>query len=150
MSWIRKRTSQALLDAQARNPTAMSGANILIGTVSAQGSTGWVLIRRRNASCRRTMTLVLRVDIHCDGSRPAKVKRRSPGLFQTVGSHFALEAPLAQDGLPLLFEIRGRFGKNHVAIIVPQFLVHVLRRMRPYRSHAGALVHRGGSFRSRR
>jgi hypothetical protein len=49
-----------------------------IGTVSAQGSTAWVLIRRRNSSFRRSIALVVRAAFHCAGSRRVKVKRRSP------------------------------------------------------------------------
>ncbi len=45
-----------------------------IGTVSAQGSTVCVLMRRRNSSFRRSMALVVRADFHCEGSRRVKVK----------------------------------------------------------------------------
>jgi hypothetical protein len=43
-----------------------------MGTVSAQGSTVWVLMRRRNSSLRRSIALVVRADFHCDGSRRVK------------------------------------------------------------------------------
>jgi len=49
-----------------------------IGTVCAQGSTVWVLMRRRNSSFSRSIALVVRADFHCDGSSRVKVNRRSP------------------------------------------------------------------------
>jgi len=54
------------------------GAQSGNGTVSAQGSTVRVLIRRRNSSLRRSMALVVRADFHCDAWSLVKVKRRSP------------------------------------------------------------------------
>jgi hypothetical protein len=62
-----------------------------MGAVSASGRTAWVLIRRRNSSCRRSMAFVVRADFHCDGSRRAKVNSRSPAssrLPATAG-HFS-------------------------------------------------------------
>ncbi|SDJ39112.1 VCBS repeat-containing protein [Salipiger marinus] len=53
-----------------------------IGTVSAHGSTVWVLMRRRNSSFSRSMAFVVRADFHCDGSRRVKVKSRSPASFR--------------------------------------------------------------------
>ena len=55
-----------------------SRAQSSMGTVSAQGSTVWVLIRRRNSSFSRSMALVVRAAFHCAGSRRVKVKSRSP------------------------------------------------------------------------
>ena len=46
-------------------PEARS-AQSSMGTVSAQGRTVWVLMRRRNSSLRRSMALVVRADFHCD------------------------------------------------------------------------------------
>ena len=61
-----------------------SSAQSSIGTVSAQGSTVWVLIRRRNSSFRRSIAFVVRAAFHCDGSRRVKVNRRSPFRRLTV------------------------------------------------------------------
>ena len=55
-----------------------SRAQSSMGTVSAQGSTVWVLMRRRNSSFSRSMALVVRADFHCDGSRRVKANSRSP------------------------------------------------------------------------
>jgi hypothetical protein len=45
---------------------------------SAQGSTAWVLMWRRNSPFRRSIALVVRGNFHCDGSSRVKVKSRSP------------------------------------------------------------------------
>ncbi len=55
-----------------------SRAQSSMGTVSAQGSTVWVSMRRRNSSFSRSMALVVRADFHCDGSRRVKANSRSP------------------------------------------------------------------------
>ena len=55
-----------------------SKAQSSIGTVSAHGSTGWVLILRRNSSFNRLMALVVRAAFHCAGSSLVKVNSRSP------------------------------------------------------------------------
>jgi hypothetical protein len=38
-----------------------------MAAVAAEGSTAWVLIRRLNSSCNRSMALVVRADFHCEG-----------------------------------------------------------------------------------
>ena len=58
-------------------PEASSAQNSM-GAVSASGRTVWVLIRRLNSSCSRSMALVVRADFHWPGGRRVKVKRRSP------------------------------------------------------------------------
>lgn len=57
---------------------AVSGAQRRIGTVSAQASTAWVLIRRRNYSFRRSIAFLVRAAFHFDEPRRVKVRRRSP------------------------------------------------------------------------
>jgi len=68
-----------------------SRAQRSIGTILLQGSTAWVLIRRRNASFRRSMAFVVRAAFHCDGSRRVKVKRRSPtsSRLSATARHFS-------------------------------------------------------------
>ena len=41
-----------------------SNAQNSIAAVSAEGNTVWVLIRRLNSSCNRSMALVVRADFH--------------------------------------------------------------------------------------
>jgi hypothetical protein len=58
-------------------PEASSAQNI-IAAVSADGSTVWVLIRRLNSSCNRSIALVVRRRRHWLGGRRAKANERSP------------------------------------------------------------------------
>jgi hypothetical protein len=58
-------------------PDANSAQNN-IAAVSADGRTVWVLIRRLNSSCSRSIALVVRRLRHWLGGRRVKVKRRSP------------------------------------------------------------------------
>jgi len=57
---------------------AASSAQNNIAAVSADGSTVWVLIRRLNSSCRRSIAFVVLALRHWVGGRRVKVKRRSP------------------------------------------------------------------------
>src|SRR6185436_17324960 len=58
-------------------PEARSAQNS-IAAVSAEGRTVWVLIRRLNSSCSRSIALVVRADFHWLGGSRVKVKSRSP------------------------------------------------------------------------
>src|SRR2546430_16041052 len=58
-------------------PEASSAQNN-IAAVSADGSTVWVLIRRLNSSCRRSIAFVVLALRHWLGGRPVRVKRRAP------------------------------------------------------------------------
>ena len=49
-------------------PEASSAQNI-IAAVSAEGSTVWVLIRRLNSSCNRSIAFEVRIDFHWLGGR---------------------------------------------------------------------------------
>ena len=62
-------------------PEASSAQNN-IAAVSADGSTVWVLIRRLNSSCRRSIAFVVLALRHWVGGRRVKVKRRS-AAFET-------------------------------------------------------------------
>jgi len=46
--------------------------------VSVQGSMHWVLMRRLNSSCSRSMALVVRMDFHWSFGKRRKVKIFSP------------------------------------------------------------------------
>ena len=90
-------------------PEAMR-AQSSMGTVSEQGSTVWVLMRRRNSSFSRSMALVVRAAFHCAGSSRVKVKSRSPFrwltrphwrprspfTYQAIGDRLACQRPLAR------------------------------------------------------
>ena len=106
-----------------------SSAQSSIGTVSAQGSTVWVLIRRRNSSFSRSMALVVRADFHCDGSSRVKAKQPLAGFLEAVGDRLAFEPPFAQECLAAGFDLGRGVGVDHVAVVLGQFLVHVLGSM---------------------
>jgi hypothetical protein len=57
-----------------------SSAQNNMAAVSADGSTVWVLIRRLNSSCRRSIAFVVLALRHWVGGRRVKVKRRSAAL----------------------------------------------------------------------
>ena len=59
-----------------------SSAQNNMAAVSADGSTVWVLIRRLNSSCRRSIAFVVLALRHWVGGRRVKVKRRS-AAFET-------------------------------------------------------------------
>src|SRR3982751_4398028 len=58
-------------------PEARRAQNSM-AAVSAEGRTVWVLIRRLNSSCRRSIALVVRADFHWLGGSRVKVNSRSP------------------------------------------------------------------------
>ena len=62
-----------------------------IGTVSAQGSTVWVLTRRRNSSFSRSIAFVVLADFHCYGSSRVKEKSWSPASsrLSATALHFS-------------------------------------------------------------
>src|SRR5258705_3744872 len=62
-----------------------SNAQNNIAAVSADGSTVWVLIRRLNSSCRRSIALVVLALRHWLGGRRVKVKRRAPAFSRQSG-----------------------------------------------------------------
>lgn len=69
-----------------------SSAQSSMGTVSVQGRTVCVLMRRRNSSFCRSIALVVRADFHCDGSRRVKA----------VYSFYLLRRPAGADSMRLV------------------------------------------------
>ena len=114
-----------------------SSAQSRIGTVCGHGSTVCVLIRRRNSPLRRSMALVVRADVHCDGWSRVKTKRRSPASsrLSATMSHVApsvrttmanaLEARFAQEGPALLLHLGGGVGVDHGAVVLGEFVLHM-------------------------
>src|SRR5258707_15687547 len=80
-------------------PEASSAQNN-IAAVSADGSTVWVLIRRLNSSCRRSIALVVLALRHWLGGRRGKGKRGAPGFLQQVGTGGWSSRPLRGEALP--------------------------------------------------
>ena len=71
-------------------PEASKAQNSM-AAVSAQGSTVWVLIRRLNSSCSRSMALLVRIDFHWPGGKRVKVKSLSPAAsrLSATGRHLS-------------------------------------------------------------
>jgi len=123
-------------------PGARSARNS-IGTVSAQGRTAWVLMRRRNASFRRSMAFVVRADFHCSGGQagggeqPLPVRGacaappgpRSPLTLEAVGDRAALQPPLPQEGVAAGLHLGRGAGVDHVAVILGELVVQVPGRV---------------------
>src|SRR5258705_13155103 len=80
-------------------PEASSAQNN-IAAVSADGSTVWVLIRRLNSSCRRSIAFVVLALRHWLGGRRVKVKRRCRAFPQRCGGGGGGRAPLRGKGSP--------------------------------------------------
>jgi hypothetical protein len=75
----------------ATNPPIASGARNNMAAVPAKGSAAWVLMRRLNSSCSRSMASVVRADFRWLGGKRRKANKRSPAssrLAATAG-HFS-------------------------------------------------------------
>src|SRR5258708_26314903 len=90
-------------------PEASSAQNN-IAAVSADGSTVWVLIRRLNSSCRRSIALVVLALRHWLGGRRVEVKRRAPASSPASATGGWRRRPLAVDALPVGVGVCGGGG----------------------------------------
>src|SRR6187431_3116197 len=99
-------------------PEASSAQNN-IAAVSADGSTVWVLIRRLNSSCRRSIAFVVLALRHWLG-----------GFLQAVGDGAMTQPPLSDEGLTAGLDFLGRGGVDHVGVIGGDLVVQALGRMR--------------------
>ena len=96
--WKSARTTNAIERLHEEFRRRIKTQTVLPDAETASGSTAWVLIRRRNSSCRRSMALVVRATCHCDGSSRVKarlVARPPSRLSATAGTSTAV----AQEGL---------------------------------------------------
>ena len=57
-----------------------------MAAVSAEGSTVWVLMRRLNSSCSRSIALVVRADFHWLEGSAGEGEQRLSGLLEAVGT----------------------------------------------------------------
>src|SRR4030081_1908406 len=78
-------------------PEASSAQNSM-AAVSADGSTVWVLIRRLNSSCSRSIAFVVRTLRHWLGGRPSEGEQALARFLQAVGDGAVLEPPFADEG----------------------------------------------------
>src|SRR5262249_42467788 len=106
-----------------------SNAQNNMAAVSADGSTVWVLIRRLNSSCSRSMALVVRALFHWLDGKRVKLNKRSPASSRLSATARCLSRHLRMKpcgGLDLL----SGSGINHVGVVRGDLLVQTLRRMR--------------------
>src|SRR6202163_4846552 len=92
-------------------PEASSAQN-MIAAVSADGSTVWVLIRRLNSSCNRSIALVVRRLRHW-----------------LRGQRAILQPPFADEGLAASRDLLRRRRIDHVVVIRGDLVVQALRGM---------------------
>jgi hypothetical protein len=90
-------------------PEASSARNSM-AAVSAQGRMVWVLMRRLNSSCRRSIALEVLIDFHWLGGKRVKVNSLFASLLQAVGDGAAFQPPLADEGLAPRFDLGPRRG----------------------------------------
>ena len=90
-------------------PEAIKAQNN-IAAVSAEGSTVWVLIRRLNSSCNRSIAFDVRIDFHWLFGKRVKVKSLSP-LPPALCNRAAFHSPFANERLALDLDLRLRGGK---------------------------------------
>src|SRR5258708_40158218 len=79
-------------------PEASSAQNIM-AAVSADGSTVWVLIRRLDSSCNRSIALVVRRLRHWLGGRAAKGNKGAPASPRLSATGRCLGPPFPVDAL---------------------------------------------------
>src|SRR5271165_400293 len=128
----RSMSSLAGLSARVCHPSTLrmvicpdaSRAQNSMAAVSAQGSTVWVLIRRLNSSCNRSIVFEVRIDFHWLGGSRVNVNSLSPASsrLSATARHLRRHERLAP-GL----DLAARGGIDHVAVVVRNFLVQALR-----------------------
>src|SRR5450432_1496516 len=109
-------------------PEASSAQNN-IAAVSADGRTVWVLIRRLNSSCKRSIVLVVR-------RMPLARRQAREGeqavscLIEAVGDSAVLEPPFSDEGLAADRDLLGRRRIDHVVVVRGDLVMQALGRMR--------------------
>ena len=112
----------------ARWPEASSAQNN-IAAVSADGSTVWVLIRRLNSSCRRSIAFVVLRASPLARRQAGEGEEAVAGFLQAVGDGAVTEPPLADEGLAARLDLLGRGGVDHVGVVGGDLLVQALGRV---------------------
>jgi len=94
-----------------------------MAAVSAEGSTVWVLIRRLNFSCRRSIAFDVRIDFHWLFREPREGEQLVARFLQAIGDGAAFQPPFADERLALRLDLRLRAGVDHIVVIGGDFLV---------------------------
>src|SRR6188474_2597960 len=109
-------------------PEASSAQNN-IAAVSADGSTVWVLIRRLNSACRRSIAFVVLAS-PLARRQTGGGEEEVAGFLQAVGDGAMTQPPLTDEGLTAGLDSLGRGGVDHVNVIGGDLVVQALGRMR--------------------
>src|SRR5215470_1688374 len=125
-------------------PEASNAQNI-IAAVSADGSTVWVLIRRLNSSCSRSIAFVVRVAAPLTWQQAREREKAIAGFLQAVRNRAMAQPPLANESLAAPLDLLRGLGVDHVSVVGADLVVQALRRMRkqvPMFVHRAALHRR--------
>src|SRR3981189_2831757 len=68
-----------------------------IAAVSAEGRTVWVLIRRLNSSCKRSIAFDVRIDFHWLFGKRVKVNSLVARFLHAIGDRAAFQPPFADE-----------------------------------------------------
>src|SRR4051794_11022581 len=101
-----------------------------MAAVSAEGRTVWVLIRRLNSSCSRSIAFVVRALLHWLGGNWGKVNSRSPASSKLSATGRCLSRHLRTNALRLRCDVFRRGRIDHVGIVGADFLMQALGRVR--------------------
>ena len=110
-------------------PEASKAQNNM-AAVSAEGSTVWVLIRRLNSSCKRSIAFDVRIDFHWLFGNRVKVNSLSPASSRLSATARHFSRHLRMNALRLASTSGFEFGIDHVVVIGGDFLVQPVGRMR--------------------
>jgi hypothetical protein len=94
-----------------------SSAQNNMAALSADGSTVWVLLRRLNSSCNRTIAFVVRALRHWLGGSRVKVKSRSPASCRLSGTAPCLSRHLRMKDLAARLDLLARRRVDHAVVI---------------------------------
>src|SRR5437762_5486704 len=94
--------------------------------VSAEGSTVYVLIRRLNSSCSRSIAFVVSRASPLARWQLRKTEQSIAGFLQAVGDRAVLEPPLANERLAARCDLFQRGRIDHVGIVGADFIMQTL------------------------
>src|SRR3982074_3775232 len=98
-----------------------SNAQNNIAAVSADGSTVWVLMRRLNSSCRRSISLA--------GGEAREGEQTMAGFLQAVGNGAMLQPPFADEGLAASGDLLRCRRIDHVVVVGGDLLMQTFGRV---------------------
>ena len=97
--------------------------------VSALGRTVWVLIRRLNSSCKRSIAFVVRKRFPLAWREAREGEQAISRFLQGVGDGSAFERPFTQEDLWFGLDLLAGGGVNHVGVVGRNLFVQPIRRV---------------------